>query len=69
MPLNKKQIKKAARLYSLALVAHLDGGDTEEQDAVKTEARRAATEALTRLGFEPGELTTLENCINAAKSE
>ncbi|MDL5034429.1 hypothetical protein QRD43_21175 [Pelomonas sp. APW6] len=64
--LTSKQIAKAARLYSLALAAHVGGAeDDEAQAAVKQAARDAAHEALGRLGFEAGQLVTVGDCINA----
>lgn len=69
MPLTNKQTTKAARLYSLALVAHVGGvTDSEDQDAVKAAARSAALDALERLGFEAGQLLTLEDCIKAVRA-
>lgn len=67
MPLTKKQTRQAARLYALALVAHVGGiADDEEQDAVKEAARRRAQGELDRLGVDAGQLVTIEDCINAA---
>jgi hypothetical protein len=60
---------RAARLYSLALVAHLDAGETAEETAVVERAVYDARKALAAEGYEPRELVTLPQCIEVAKSE
>lgn len=62
----QRQIKKAARLWSLALVASVDGMDEGE---VRKEARRAAFATLERMGFDPYSLTDEAACLRAALTE
>lgn len=75
MPLTKRQIQKAARLYSLAMIALTDGGGDAENEAMATDenavrvaAAQTATIALARLGFEPAQLVTISHCIDAARA-
>lgn len=64
--LNKRQIERAARLFSLAVVAHLDSGDDEVASAVVDHARERAQARLLAMGHEPGDVTTINECIAAA---
>ena len=69
MSLTKKRIDKAARLYSLAIVANADSGGAENEDecSVMDRARELATAALERLGYSPLDLLTIQQCIDAAR--
>lgn len=71
MSLTKAQINRAARLYSLAVVAHANAAAAADEDGalVMEVARSAACEALERLGHEAGDLLTLEACIDAARTK
>jgi hypothetical protein len=68
MPLTKRQVGNASRLYALAVVAHLDtgGSATDDEAAVMQCAIDAAGASLNRLGFEPRELMSITDCIRAA---
>lgn len=71
MPLTKRQLTRAARLYALAVLSNQDvgGADTEEQSEVRDLAIANAGKALIRLGYEPTELNTIDHCIEAAKAK
>jgi hypothetical protein len=71
MPLTKAQIKRAARLYSLAVVAHANAAAASDEDGalVMDAARTAACDAIERLGHEAGDLLTLEACLTAARAK
>ena len=70
MSLTKRQITKASRLYSLAVVANCDLGGAfgDDEDAVAQAAIEKARADLDRLGFDPGQLSSLESCINAVRA-
>lgn len=65
--MNKARIKKAAKLYSLSLVAlkDLSGTTDEVEEVVVEEAIRVAREALERMGHSA--YGSLEACIEAVK--
>ncbi|AQH05630.1 hypothetical protein A9R05_42170 (plasmid) [Burkholderia sp. KK1] len=69
MSLTKKQIDKAARLYSLAIVANADSGGAENEleTDVMDRSREFATAALARLGYDRFDLVTIQQCIDAAR--
>lgn len=71
MSLTKAQIKRAAKLYSLAVVAHANAAAADDEDGglVMEAARTAACEAIERLGHEAGDLLTLEACVIAARAK
>jgi hypothetical protein len=68
MALTKRSVEKAARLYALAVVANQDtGGSASDEEAdVMQHAIDASTASLRRLGFEPGDLLHITDCIRAA---
>jgi hypothetical protein len=68
MPLNKRQLARAVRLYGLAVLSNQDcgGADTENERAVMQGTIDAARDALRRLGYVPTELHTISQCIEAA---
>ncbi|WP_080423745.1 hypothetical protein [Burkholderia ubonensis] len=70
MALTKRQLDRAARLYGLAVLSNQDTGGAESDDeaAVMERAIDAAGDAIRRLGFEPTELASITDCINAAIS-
>ena len=66
----KRQIAKAARLWGLSLIAHMDcGHDYVGEDdpvlKVRMEAISAASDKLRQLGFEPGQLLNEDDCLRA----
>lgn len=64
-PLTPKQIRQAAKLYSLSLVAHLDEGCLTSQQAKVTHvAVRNAQRALLNRGINYVQLATLDDCIH-----
>lgn len=68
MPLTKRQLARAVRLYRLAVLSNQDCGGAESDDerAVIQGAIDAAGDALRRLGYMPTELHTIGQCIAAA---
>jgi hypothetical protein len=68
MALTKRSLEKAARLYALAVVANQDAGvsSSDEEAAVMQRAIDASADSLRRLGFEPGDLSHITDCIRAA---
>jgi hypothetical protein len=68
MPLNKRQVARAVRLYRLAMLSNQDcgGAESEDEQAVMLGATDAAGDALRRLGYTPTELLTIGQCIEAA---
>lgn len=63
------EVTEAARIYSLALVANMDGGgaETHEQTRVVQRAIDRARTELARLGLDWAALPTLQACIDVAK--
>jgi hypothetical protein len=62
----KRQIKKAARLWSLALIAHTDGwSDDDDESAVRAIAVERAVLELHRKGYDPGDLQSERDCLDA----
>ena len=70
MALTTRQLAKAARLYGLAVLSNQDAGGAESDDETQVMQRAiySAGAALRRLGFEPTELATITQCIDAAIS-
>lgn len=60
--MTRKHLNLAARLYSLAAVAHLDGGETDDAHAIIARAAEAAALELGKLGVSPAEVRTVEEC-------
>lgn len=74
--MTKRQIRRASRIYVLALVAnsdfdHWNSGDTPEQEAdqllVLQHAVDGAQAKIGALGLNYGALLTLRDCIEATK--
>jgi ribosome-associated translation inhibitor RaiA len=67
--MNKLTLTKAARLYSIAMVAHMDqgGAETEEEAAVVQAAMDAANRKLETMGLTLSDVPTLQHCIALAK--
>lgn len=65
MALTKRQVAKAAKVYSLVVLANGDaaGADDDDQAAVMIAAAAKARSDLDRLGFDLSELTTIADCI------
>lgn len=69
MALTKRQVKDAAKLYSLSMAAHADAGGAETDEAmhVMHTSQALAEAALARLGYEKAELVTIQDCIAAVR--
>lgn len=66
--LSKRIIKKAAILWSLALIIHTDSvADTDVENAVRDEARRIARDKLDRLDLAAGEILCEQDAIYFAR--
>lgn len=63
----KRQMAKAARLWSLAVIAQMDGGEGEEGMVLRKVAADKAVDTLWSLGYGRGELLSEGDCINAVK--
>lgn len=62
----KRQLARAARLYRLAVIAHMDlSGDGEQK--VRSMAIDQAVLELSRLGYEPRQLLSEDDCLRAAE--
>lgn len=62
----KRQVEKAARLWSLALIAHTDVDcDDEVASAVRSIAVERALTDLQRKGYDPGQLLCERDCLDA----
>lgn len=66
--MNKRQLRKAAQLWALALVAHVqldaDTGD-DTANEIREIAILNARRKLERLGFDPANLKTEKECAEA----
>lgn len=71
MALTKRQIRKAARLYGLAMAAHTDsvGATTDDEMSVMNRSRELAEAALSALGYDKAQLVTIQDCITAVRME
>lgn len=67
--MHKTEIKYAAHIYALALVAGGDtgGAETDDEARVMRLAIATARAQLLREGFDPGALYSIKACIAAAK--
>jgi hypothetical protein len=67
--MNKRTLKRAARIFSIALVALRDsaGANTQEEEEVCFEAAYEARRKLYAMGLELGDVCTMARCIEVAK--
>lgn len=66
--MKRPQLELAAKLYGLAMLAHLDGDpDTDEQGKVMSLASKRARTKLTNLGVDWSEVCTIDDAIAKAK--
>lgn len=65
MGLNALQINRAAKVYTFARTANMDSGgiETTDQERVVTAAVEFAERELAKLGFDPGEVASLQDVI------
>lgn len=69
MPLTRKQIDYAGRLYGLAMAAHSDGVAMDDDEMHGMQASREKAEAaLARVGFDKSQLLTIRDCIETARN-
>lgn len=69
MPLTRKQIDYAGRLYGFAMAAHSDGvAMDDDEKRVMQASREKAEAALARLGFDKSQLLAIRDCIEAARN-
>lgn len=68
--MNKRTLARAARLYSLGIIAHMDAGgaETDEETAVTYAAMEAAARTLETMGLNLSDVATRQRCIALAKS-
>jgi hypothetical protein len=68
--MKRAQLELAAKLYSLATMAHLDLGDDETDDEggkVKSLAAKRARTKLNNLGVDRHEIITLDDAMDKAR--
>jgi len=67
--MNKRTLNRAARIYSLAIIAHMDAGgaENEEESEVCEVAARMAQAKLEAMGLSSTDVPTLQHCIALAK--
>lgn len=67
--MDRHTTRRAGEIFALANAYHSSfGADAGQPDVCDAAASWAATE-LAKLGLEPGDLLTVEDCINAACGE
>ncbi len=65
--MNRAQLELAAKLYALAMVAHVDGGESDEHSKVISLASKRARTKLRHMGIDPSEVIMIDDAIEIAQ--
>lgn len=66
--MTRRQLSLASKLYALAMVAHTETeGDTGDETRVRINATKRAKTALRRLGLDPADVISIDDCIERAQ--